>query len=172
MIMRVQAFVFLIIWLLLSCSNPKQEQEQAQETEKAEKGDEINISAIELTDLEGNSVHWEELKGKKVFLNFWATWCRPCIMEMPSMDKAYQALRDENFVFLVASYEAPEKIRNFQEKQNFSFPFVHMKTNLEELNIYSIPTTFIINEEGELIKTVVGSREWDTPEMLNELKQM
>lgn len=168
--MKVQTLIFSVIWLLLSCSNPKQE--QAQEAEKTKEDDQVNISAIELTDLEGNPVHWEDLKGKKVFLNFWATWCRPCIIEMPSMDKAYQALKDENFVFLAASYEAPEKIRNFQEKQDFSFPFVHTKTSLEELNIHSIPTTFIINKEGELVKTVVGSREWDTPEMLNELKQI
>lgn len=168
--MKAIVLIFLSVGLLIGCSNQKQE--QTQEAEKAEKENQINVSAIELVDLEGNPIRWEDLKGKTIFLNFWATWCKPCIMEMPSMDKAYQALKEEDFIFMAASYEEPEKIRSFREKQEFSFPLVHMKTSLEALNIYSIPTTFIINKEGELARIVVGSRQWDAPETLNELKQM
>lgn len=157
--MKVKIFIFFSAWLLMSYSTQEQD-------------DQIDISAIELVDLEGNSVDWDGLKGKIVVLNFWATWCKPCIMEMPSMDRAYQTLKDENFVFLAASYEAPEKIKRFVEKQSFSFSFVHMKASLEDLNIYSIPTTFIINREGELVKTVVGSREWNAQDTLNELKKI
>lgn len=174
--MKIQIWMVISFWCLVACSNPNQGQDQ-ENTENTEAMDTIedtpmSIAAIDLVDLQGNPVNWKDLRGKTVFLNFWATWCKPCIVEMPSMDEAYQSLQDENFVFLAASYEEPEKIKNFQEKQNFSFQFVHVKNSLESLSIYSIPTTFIISKEGELVETVVGSRQWDDPEILNKLKQM
>lgn len=166
----------MALWFLASCSNQKQgqKQENAENTEVMDikQNVPLEVSTIELVDLQGNPVEWEDFRGKTVFLNFWATWCRPCIMEMPSMDQAYQSLKDEDFVFLAASYEEPGKIKSFQENRDFSFLFVHVRTSLESLNIYSIPTTFIINKEGELVETIVGSRQWNTPEMLNKLKQM
>lgn len=174
--MKLKILILVNLWLITACSNSNKEQEQKKtdttEVVSQSQDSQLNISAIELVDLQGNPIKWEDLRGNTIFLNFWATWCKPCIVEMPSMDQAYQSLKDENFIFLAASYEEPEKIRSFQEKQNFSFPFVHVKNGLESLNIYSIPTTFIINEEGVLLETVVGSRQWDSPEMLDKLKQM
>lgn len=132
---------------------------------------EIDVSTIELIDLEGNPITWESLRGKKVFLNFWATWCKPCIVEMPSMHKASEQLGDD-FVFLAASYEELDKIQAFAGHRDFNFQFIHSKTPFDALNIYSIPTTFLINEEGELVETVVGSRPWDEAETINRLKAL
>ncbi len=173
--MRFSSLVLLTTGFLLACSGQSQQSEnneRATEVAIEAPPETINVATIELVDLEGTRIRWEDLRGKTVFLNLWATWCKPCIMEMPSMDKAFQALGDENFVFLAASYEEPEKIRAFREKHPFSFSFVHMKSSLESLNVYSIPTTLIINQEGELVKTIVGSQPWDQPEMLNALKQI
>ncbi len=132
---------------------------------------EIDIPAIELTDLQGNPIGWESLEGKKVFLNFWATWCKPCIVEMPSMHEAAEQL-GEDFVFLAASYEDLEKIKKFADKRDFAFQFVHTKTPIQDLQIRSLPTTFLINSEGELVETVIGSREWNETEAMDQLKAL
>ena len=78
----------------------------------------------------------------------------------------------EDYVFLAASYEELDKIKTFAGQRDFSFQFVHTKTPLENLNIYSIPTTFLINEEGELVETVIGSRPWNQSETINHLKNL
>ena len=78
----------------------------------------------------------------------------------------------EDYVFLAASYEDLGKIQKFADKQDFSFQFVHTKTSLEELNVHSLPTTFLINSKGELAETVIGSREWDQEEAMNQLKAL
>jgi len=168
--------ITLFSWILLAgCSSPEATSSQTSTDEKAiaqtVANDEVDITAIELTDLEGNPISWEKLKGKKIFLNFWATWCKPCIIEMPSMSEAAAQLGDD-YVFLAASYEELSKIQKFAEKRDFTFQFVHTKTPIEDLDIYSLPTTFLINSEGELVKTVIGSREWNQPEAMNQLKAL
>lgn len=172
--------ILLALFLILSgCSQsdkPSAAEESQTEvasasTAEATAAPGVDISSIELIDLAGNPISWESLRGKKVFLNFWATWCKPCIIEMPSMHEAAQQLGDD-FVFLAASYEEMKKIQAFADQRDFNFQFVHTKTPLEMLNIYSIPTTFLINGEGELVETVIGSRPWDTAETIDQLKNL
>lgn len=170
--------LYLVTFLLIfsvGCSSPDSSSAQTEIDEEIVTETvvalEIDVEAIELLDLEGNPVSWESLKGKKVFLNFWATWCKPCIVEMPSMHQAAEQLGDD-YVFLAASYEDLSKIQKFVQSRDFAFQFVHSKTSLDNLNIYSLPTTFLINAEGKLVETVVGSREWNEPEAMDKLKAL
>lgn len=168
--------ITLFSWLfLVGCSSPENISSQTEVSEEIETqmvaNTEVDITSIELVDLEGNPISWETMKGKKVFLNFWATWCKPCIVEMPSMSEAAEQL-GEDYVFLAASYEDLAKIQKFAEKQDFTFQFVHTKTPIESLNIYSLPTTFLINSSGELVETVIGSQEWNQTEAMNQLKAL
>ena len=68
------------------------------------------IEKIALKDLNEQAVDLEKYKGKTLFLNFWATWCKPCLEEMPSIKKAQEILKNENIVFLFASDETMEQI--------------------------------------------------------------
>ena len=120
-----------------------------------------------LVDLEGNRFDLKTLKGKTVYLNFWATWCKPCIKEMPSIDRARNILADDNFVFLAASDEKKEKIRKFRERYDFGFEIVQVQGDIFDLDIRALPTTFIINEEGKIDLNEVGAREWDQDANLN-----
>ncbi|WKN40774.1 TlpA family protein disulfide reductase [Tunicatimonas pelagia] len=168
--------ITLLSWLFLAgCSSPENASYQIEVSEENSTqtvaDTEVDITAIELLDLDGNPISWEALKGKKVFLNFWATWCKPCIIEMPSISEAAEQLGEE-YVFLVASYEDLAKIQKFTEKRDFTFQFVHTKTPIENLNIYSLPTTFLINSAGELVETVIGSKEWNDAEAMNQLKAL
>src|SRR5688500_12064553 len=101
-------------------------------------GMEAAIDKIKLNDLNGQSINLGKYKGKTVFLNFWATWCKPCMKEMPSIEKAQNILREDDVVFLLASAESAEEIDAFRSSHNYNFNYVRIE-NSEELNIQTLP---------------------------------
>lgn len=131
---------------------------------KIEKRPEFN--KIRLTDLNEKPINPERYKGKTVFINFWATWCKPCIEEMPSIEKAQNILRDKEVLFLLASGESIEQIKEFERSHNYKFNYVRIE-NFEELNIQALPTTFIFNPRGNLVFSEMGSRNWDDNNNIN-----
>lgn len=129
------------------------------------------IDRIKLEDLDGNQIDLADFKGRRIFLNLWATWCKPCIAEMPDIDAANKILSNEDYVFLLASDEKPEKIKKFAAKYNeFSFQFVHMVNSVYDLDVVALPTTLIINRNGEIVYDEVGAKKWDSEEVLNQLR--
>lgn len=135
----------------------------------------ITLDAIQLTDLSGRAVDVSQFKGKAVLINFWATWCKPCLQEMPLLANAQDRLRDEPIVFLFASNETLERITRFKDKQKFEFNYFHLG-NLEALNIQALPTTFIFDQHGELKFSEAGFRDWTSPESIqvitNAIKEL
>lgn len=118
------------------------------------------IDKVKLADLNDQLVSLDQYKGKTVFINFWATWCRPCLEEMPSIQKAMQVLKDENIEFLFASEETKDEIEQFRTGHDYNFNYV--KTgSLAALNIMGLPTTFIFNPDGKLVFSEMGYRKWD-----------
>lgn len=145
-------FVFLLL-ILAGCS-PSRKESRA-----------LKLEDIRLTDLVGNAVDVSQFKGKTVLINFWATWCRPCLQEMPSLAEAQNQFNDQSIVFLFASSETTEQINRFKNKQKFEFNYLHL-ANLETLNIQALPTTFIFDQAGELKFSETGFREWTSPESI------
>ena len=139
---------------------------------KDEKLPEKLVDRIQLEDLKGETITLESLKGKTIFLNYWATWCRPCLAEMPDMDKAAKILGEENFVFLAASDEDMDKIKKFVAVKDYSFQFVHSKTSVFDLDIMALPTTMIINTKGEIVYNEVGARDWANVKELEKLREL
>lgn len=127
------------------------------------------ISKIKLADLQGETLDKEQFKNKIVILNLWATWCAPCIKEMPDLVKMQNKLSDD-FFLLLASDESLEKIQQFTERRSFDLTFAQIQTSVETLGVYSLPTTFIIGKDGQLLETLVGARKWDSPEQIEQLK--
>lgn len=121
-----------------------------------------DISKIKLTELNDQPIDLAQFEGKTVFINFWATWCKPCIQEMPTIESAQNSLKDENVVFLFASNEETERIETFGENHTYHFHYVHLE-NMEGQNIKALPTTFIFNPEGKLKFSEAGYRKWDDP---------
>ncbi len=156
---------FLISTGLIGCQSGSEKQAKQSLPEKL-------VDRIQLVDLEGEIITLEELKGKTIFLNYWATWCRPCLAEMPDMDKAAKILSDENFIFLAASDEEIDKIKKFAAKFSYSFRFVHSKTSVFDLDIKALPTTIIIDSKGEIIYNEVGARDWSNEKELENLRKL
>jgi len=123
-------------------------------------GTETDINKIQLTDLKNRDIDIKQYKGKTVFVNFWATWCRPCIAEMPSIQKLQTRFEDENIIFLLASNEEANEIDEFKNVKDYTFNYARIE-NFESLNIQAIPTTFIYNREGKLVFSEMGARNWD-----------
>ncbi len=118
-----------------------------------------------LSDLNGNQVNFEEFKGKTVFLNFWATWCPPCIAEMPDIHALYQDMKDnENVVFAMVSLDQDvEKARSFIERKEFEFPVYQLASRRPAVfQSQSIPTTFIISPEGKILAKHSGMAKYNT----------
>ncbi len=118
------------------------------------------IDKIRLTDIKGQSIDLKTYKGKTIFINFWATWCKPCIQEMPSIKEAQHILQKENIIFLIASDESTEQIKDFSNSHNYKFNYVRIE-NSEEINVQALPTTFIYNKKGNLVFSETGSRKWN-----------
>jgi len=129
------------------------------------------MAEIKLMDLKNHAINLENYRGKTVFINFWATWCKPCVEEMPSIEKAQAMMNDKEIVFLLASTESIDEIREFSDKHNYKFNYVHLE-NGEALNIQALPTTFIFNPKGKLVFSEMGSRSWDEATNINLIKNI
>ena len=108
------------------------------------------------------------LKGKVVFLNFWATWCGPCRAEMPSMEALYAKYKDRNFEILaVNSGEKISDVRAFMTANRLSFPVVLDTdgTVNRAFGIQAIPTSYLIDKDGMIIMRLTGSIDWNTPQI-------
>tara|TARA_B110000003_G_scaffold209487_1_gene208389 strand:- start:2114 stop:2599 length:486 start_codon:yes stop_codon:yes gene_type:complete len=120
-------------------------------------------------DLDNNEVNLSSFKGKKILINYWATWCGPCIQEMPSLLRAQELLKSE-YVFLLVSEESFQRISRFKNRKNFNFNYLRSRVSLASLGVYSLPITHIYDKEGKKIKTIEGYVDWDSNRMIKKLK--
>ena len=115
---------------------------------------EANVLAdydLVLEDLEGNTLDLADWKGKPIFLNFWATWCPPCIAEMPDINKLYQSVNKEVHFAIISVDEDREKAKAFAKRKDFDFPIYFPKSRLPKVyESTTIPTTYVINTKGTL----------------------
>lgn len=125
-------------------------------------------AGFQMIDLEGKTVSFESLKGKVVFLNIWATWCPPCIAEMPNIQKLYNKVGSDNIAFVMLSVDEGglEKVKKFIKKKKYTFP-VYMPASQFPQEFYStaIPTTFIISPEGKIVAKQEGMADYNTEEV-------
>jgi peroxiredoxin len=131
---------------------------------------------FELPTLEGGTLRLSSLRGKVVFINFWATWCAPCRDEMPSMERLYGQLGDDGFAMLAVSVDegGEEEVLRFLEDIPHSYPILLDATQGRRLSartgeaygITGVPETFVIDRRGYIVEKVVGPTDWDDPTMV------
>ncbi len=115
-----------------------------------------------LADVNGAPVQFSDYKGKVLFVNMWATWCPPCVGEMPEIQTLYDKFKDNpNVAFFMVSNETPAKIKEFVTKRKFTFPVFSMQSAPTSKFEYSgIPTTFIVGKDGAIVVSEVGASNW------------
>ena len=125
-----------------------------------------DFTLLQIGSLGGKMVKLSDYKGKVVFVNFWATWCKPCEEEMPSMQVMYVALKKQypNFEILAVSIDKgdPDIVESFAKKYEVTFPILHDR-NGKIKEIYKttgVPETFIIDQNGIIAEKVWGPRDW------------
>ncbi|WP_026810919.1 TlpA family protein disulfide reductase [Arenibacter latericius] len=113
---------------------------------------------LDLVNSKGEPVSMEKFRGKAIFINVWATWCPPCIAEMPSINKLYNELKDENVEFIMLSVdESFEKAKSFKERKGYDFEIYQPNGPIPQMyQSNSIPTTFVIDASGKLVLTHKG----------------
>ena len=129
-----------------------------------------------LPGLDGKMVSLSEHRGKVVLVNIWATWCPPCVDEMPSMEKLYQQFKGKDFEILAVSVDASgaETVIPFMKKHNLTFPAL-VDTQGAIRNTYKttgVPESFIINRQGLLVKKIIGPLDWASPEVLGFFREL
>jgi len=131
--------------------------------------------AFTIKDLYGNKLSFEKYKGKVVFLNLWATWCGPCKAEMPGIHNLYVKMKGEPIEFVMLSIDkdkAISKVESYVKNNSYTFPvFMPSGYLAEQLQVPSIPTTFVISKEGLIVMKEVGTRNYDTKKMMEFLKK-
>jgi len=147
---------FIIVVGIVSCKEPT----KPKKTPPLEKS--IGLVKMRLTELNDQPINLSQFKGKTIFINLWATWCKPCLQEMPSIKNARDLLSKNDVIFLLASNESPDQINEFKKDHDYNLKYVRL-VNMEELNVEGLPTTYIYNPQGELAYSEMGYRKWDDP---------
>ncbi|AHC14522.1 TlpA family protein disulfide reductase [Salinispira pacifica] len=125
--------------------------------------------------LNGDEVSLSDFRGKVVFLNFWATWCGPCRVEMPSMNDLYADLKNEDFVLLaVNQQEEPSVVSDFVDKEGYDFPILMDRNGRTsyQYGVRGIPTTYIIGPDGNVIAGKVGTHIYDGEQYRSLFRQL
>lgn len=131
-----------------------------------------NAYQWEMTGPSRKQVQLADYKGKVILLNFWATWCPPCVAEMPSIQNLYEDYGDK-VVFLLVSNEKPEVINSFKKKKGYTMPVYHSRmASPEEFKTTTIPTTFILSKEGEIVLEKTGAARWSSKKVRSLLDEL
>ena len=177
-LIKIAGFLLAAVFLVCSCSAKAQGASPADmEKAFADAGLRLLKERVSSRDFQvtlasqgaaGEIESLSALKGKIVFLNFWATWCGPCRAEMPSMESLYSRYKDKDFEILaVNAMESEAEVIAFMKENGFSFPValdVDYKIG-SAYGIQAIPTTFILDRDGKIAVRFVGSIDWDTKEL-------
>ncbi|GKX65780.1 redoxin domain-containing protein [Inconstantimicrobium mannanitabidum] len=121
-----------------------------------------------LTDLTGNRVSLSDLKGKKVFLNFWATWCPPCKAEMPEIERLYQETKSSHLVIVAVNIgESSGTVSSFAKSHNYNFKILldYDQSVAAKYNISSIPASYFIDADGNIVSQHIGAMD------INQMKE-
>lgn len=130
---------------------------------------------LSFTDKDGETVSLSSLKGKVVFINFWATWCPPCIQEMPTINELKGKYKDnDDIVFLMVDVDNNmEKSTAFMEKNKYDLPVYVTASNIPSNYLgSSIPTTVILDKSGDMIARIEGGRDYTSPEIIKVVNEL
>lgn len=119
----------------------------------------LKAKDIEITNFLEERTSLDALKGKVIVFNVWATWCPPCVQEMPMFDNLFKEMEGQPIEFILASDEEIWKLIKFTKARALAVPLYHLPYNMNEIGVYTIPSTFIFDKKGNLIHKKTGAFE-------------
>lgn len=135
--------------------------------------------------LAGDTVSLSSFAGEVVVLNIWATWCPPCVIEMPALQRLHEELSDDGLRVVAVSVDAPPgvvgsfgeiggNVRQFVHDLGLTFTVLHDPSGRIEsrYQVSGLPTTYVIDREGRIQRKVLGAREWDEPPLADQIRQL
>ena len=129
---------------------------------------------FQLEDTKGNKVTLSDLRGKVVLVNFWATWCPPCIEEMPSMERLNEVIAGDDFVMLAINTEENGRsvVPAFLEKTPYTFPILYDDKGVvqKSYGVFKFPESFIIRKDGTVAEKIIGPLDWSSLKTITYLK--
>jgi thiol-disulfide isomerase/thioredoxin len=172
---RKGKLVAMAAWFLLaaSCTGNQQKEEKDTVAMQAQSSTDNNgamasslLPSFSVQDINGNIVNLNSFKGRKLFVNLWASWCPPCKREMPSIERLYQSVDKNKVAFFLISFDDRfEQAKKYISSKGLQLPVYYPTENPPPLfAVQGIPATFIFNEHGELVKRIDGSENYDTGE--------
>ena len=151
--MRMRLYV-IALFLIAGCSNP----------------DSGFMDKLDLRTLDNQPVTLPENEETYFVINFWATWCKPCIREIPSLRKLNQQFPDIQINVIFISNEEGDHVREFITDKELGIESYLMPTSFETYGLLYLPTTFLISPEGEILLKEEGEREWDGEFMISRIQ--
>lgn len=134
------------------------------------------LADFTLPDLQGRSVQLAALRGKVVFVNVWATWCQPCVEEMPTIQQLYERLHGKGLELLAVSLDplGEQVVAPFMQAHQLGFPtLLDTKSLVQRLyRTTGVPESFIVDKRGILVDKVVGPRDWAHPQIVAQFERL
>ena len=158
----LKIIVLFPLFFILSCSNNSNDQVM----EKV--GAQID-SGFELPNLDGQEVNISNYKGKYILINFWATWCKPCVRELPSLENLQSNFNAANFeIIAIHIGQTKDQVRSFLTEQGISLNvLIDEDITLSNWMVEAIPTTFLVNKEGIVEYRYVGEKDWGSESVIS-----
>ena len=123
--------------------------------------------------LDGQETSLSEFEGKVLFVNLWATWCGPCVVEMPGIQRLYEQFPQEDVAFLLVSDEPPDVVEEFVREKGWELPlYVSDDAKPSAFETRGIPATFILDRTGRIVFRHVGSARWDDESSVRFLTEL
>ena len=154
----INYILFFFIIIIISCK------------EKIEKNK--NQVLPTLVTLENKEFKLEELKGNVVILNLWATWCKPCIAEFKNLEESKSLFKENDVKIVAASNETLDKISEFLKRKPFDLNFVKLNRDLSYFDVYSLPTTIVLDKNGKENFRITSSIDFISKDFTDKIKKL